>query len=86
MTSFCPFKNLSEIFGRPNEGVHSYRFFNLAIVDIIGTIIIAYIIALIFNWNPWITIIIAFILGIILHRLFCVNTTINKLIFGEIII
>lgn len=29
-------------------------------------------------------IIIFFILGIILHRLFCVNTTINKAIFGEV--
>ena len=84
MSSFCPFKQFSEIFGRPNEGVHSYRFFNLAIVDVIGTIVIAYIIAKIFNLNPWITIIIAFIIGIILHRLFCVNTTINKLIFGEV--
>ncbi len=59
-------------------------FLNLAIVDVIGTIVIAYIIAKIFNLNPWITIIIAFVIGIILHRLFCVNTTINKLIFGEV--
>jgi hypothetical protein len=84
MSSFCPFKQFSEIFGRPNEGVHSYRFLNLAIVDVIGTIVIAYIIAKIFNLNPWITIIFAFVIGIILHRLFCVNTTINKLIFGEV--
>lgn len=84
MSSFCPFKYFKEIFGRPNEGLHSYRFLNLAIVDVIGTIVIAYIIAKIFNLNPWITIIIAFVIGIILHRLFCVNTTINKLIFGEV--
>lgn len=84
MSSFCPFKKFSEIFGRPNEGVHSYRFLNLAIIDVIGTIVIAYIIAKIFNLNPWITIIFAFVIGIILHRLFCVNTTINKLIFGEV--
>jgi len=80
----CPFKDFSEIFGRPNEGVHSYRFFDLAIVDVLGTIIIAYLIAKFFKLNPFITIIIAFIIGIILHRLFCVNTTINKLIFGKV--
>lgn len=78
----CPFKNLSEIFGKPNEGVHSYRFFNLAIVDVIMTIIGAFIIAKIFRINFIITLIILFIIGIILHRLFCVNTTINKFIFG----
>lgn len=84
MSSYCPFKQFSEIFGRPNEGVHSYRFFNLAMVDVIGTIVIAIMIAKIFNLNIWLTVIIAFIIGIILHRLFCVNTTINKLIFGVV--
>jgi len=84
MNSNCPFKNLSEIFGRPNEGAHSYRFMNLAIVDILGTIIGAFIIAKIFKLNFTVTLIVIFIIGIILHRLFCVNTTINKLIFGVI--
>ena len=78
----CPFKNFSEIFGIPNEGVHSYRFMNLAIVDVLSTIIGAFIIARIFNWNFFLTLLVIFILGIILHRLFCVNTTINKFIFG----
>ncbi len=84
MSSYCPFKQFSEIFGRPNEGVHSYRFLNLAMVDVIGTIVIAIMIAKFFNLNIWLTVIIAFIIGIILHRLFCVNTTINKLIFGVV--
>ena len=77
-----PFKKFSEIFGRPNEGAHSYRFMNLAIVDVLGTIIGAFVIAKVFNLNFFLTLLILFILGIILHRLFCVNTTINKLIFG----
>jgi len=78
----CPFKEFSEIFGRPNEGAHSYRFMNLAIVDVVGTIIVAFIIAKLFNLNFFLTLLLFFILGIILHRLFCVNTTINKMIFG----
>jgi hypothetical protein len=78
----CPFKNYSEIFGKPNEGAHSYRFFNLAIVDVILTIIGSFIIAKLFNLNFLLVLLFIFILGIILHRLFCVNTTINKLIFG----
>jgi len=80
----CPFKNFNEIFGRLNEGLHSYRFLNLAIFDVIGTIIIAYLIAKFFNLNSFIIIILAFLIGIILHRLFCVNTTINKIIFGQV--
>jgi len=78
----CPFKNYSEIFGKPNEGAHSYRFFNLAIIDVILTIIGSFIIAKLFNLNFLLVLLFIFILGIILHRLFCVNTTINKLIFG----
>lgn len=78
----CPFKNYSEIFGKPNEGAHSYRFFNLAIVDVILTIIGSFIIAKLFNLNFLLVLLFIFILGIIFHRLFCVNTTINKLIFG----
>ncbi len=80
--SFCPFKAYSEIFGKPNQGVHSYRILDLAIADIIMTIIGAIIISLIFKINFFLTLIFLFLLGIVLHRFFCVNTTINKMIFG----
>lgn len=80
--SLCPFKAYSEIFGKPNKGVHSYRILDLAIADIIMTIIGAIIISLIFKINLFLTLIFLFLLGIVLHRLFCVNTTINKMIFG----
>ena len=77
----CPFR---DILGRPNEGIHSYRLFNLAIVDIILTIIGSIIISKVFNYNFLMVLLILFVLGIILHRIFCVNTTINKFIFGII--
>ena len=80
--SWCPFKEYSTIFGKPNEGIHSYRIFDLAIMDIIFTIIGVFIISIIFKLNFLRTLIITFIIGIILHRLFCVNTKINKMIFG----
>lgn len=78
----CPFKTYSEIFGKPKQGVHSYRILDLAFVDIIMTIIGAIIISLVFKINLFLTLIFLFLLGIVLHRLFCVNTTINKMIFG----
>jgi len=75
----CKYK---DILGKLNEGVHYYRFLDLAIVDVIMTIIAAIIIAYFFNLNYMLTIIILFLIGIILHRVFCVNTTIDKIIFG----
>lgn len=71
----------SRIFGIPRKGFHSYRLFNLAIGDILGTIIIGWIIAKWWKLSLWKTLVILFILGIIMHRIFCVRTTIDKLLF-----
>ena len=76
--NLCAYKN---ILGIPNKGIHSYRLFNVAIADVIMTIVGAYIISFIFKWNFIYTLIFLFTLGIILHRVFCVRTTIDKLIF-----
>lgn len=76
----CEYKNL---FGKVGEGVHSYRIFNIAIVDVLLTIIAAFIIHLIIPKYKFIYILaILFIIGILLHRLFCVRTTVDKLLFG----
>ena len=91
-----------DIFGKPNEGVHSYRFLNLALVDIIVTIIFGILIGLIlnkiddsksqnknlrfsiFSFNIIKIIVLLFLLGIVLHRLFCVRTTIDRLLFPNV--
>ena len=77
----CRYKN---IFGEPNTGVHKYRLFNLAIVDVISTFLLAFAI---YSYNPKYkflhVLIIVFILGVALHRLFCVRTTIDKLLFKK---
>jgi len=80
----CPFAKHSEIFGKPNEGVHSYRLFDIAVVDLLATALVSGAISFTFNKNFIVILLILLLLGIIFHRLFCVNTTINKLIFGEI--
>lgn len=79
--SLCKYKN---ILGIPNKGLHSYRFMNVAIVDVIMTIIAAILISYLFNTSFFYTLIMLFILGIILHRLFCVRTTIDKLLFPNV--
>ena len=77
---FCKYK---DILGKPNTGAHSYRIFNIAIVDVILTILLAYFINLIYpQYNFQKIVVFLFILGIILHRLFCVRTTIDKLVFN----
>lgn len=76
---FCQYK---DIFGQPNKGVHSYKLFGIAIIDLLLTIIVAFCIAKFFNISFPLTFFILFITGIILHRLFCVRTTIDKLLFN----
>ena len=75
--------NYSDIFGKPNEGIHSYRVFNIAIVDLILTVIAVIILSYIFDLPFLSLLIVVLLLGIILHRIFCVKTTVDKLIFGE---
>ena len=77
-----PLSDYKDIFGKPGEGGHAYRIFDIAIVDVILTIIGGYIIAYSFNWSKIKTIIGLFILGIFLHRLFDVKTTVDKIIFN----
>jgi len=78
--SLCPYKYL---FGKPKKGIHSYRFLDLAIVDIISTIAVAYGISIYFKKDFKEVLIALFLLGIILHRIFCVRTTIDKILFPE---
>ena len=74
---FCKYK---DILGVPGQGVHSIRFMNIAVVDVAMTILGAYLIAFYFNLPFWVVLVFLFSLGIILHRLFCVKTTIDKLV------
>jgi hypothetical protein len=76
--NLCKYKN---ILGVPGQGPHSYRIFNIAIVDVLLTLILAYIISYIYKISFVKTSITLFILGILLHRVFCVRTTIDKLLF-----
>jgi hypothetical protein len=75
--SLCQYKN---IFGKPKEGAHSYRVFNVAIVDVILTILAAVLISYLGKFSFVKTCFILFLLGIILHYFFCVETTFGKLL------
>ena len=75
------FKKHKDIFGKPGEGVHSVRLMNLAIADVIMTVVIGIVLAYYFSWNYVATTCLLFLIGIFMHRLFGVRTTIDKLLF-----
>lgn len=75
-------RKYKNILGVPGQGVHRHRILNVAIVDVLLTILAAYIIHSIFPKFSFFTILFLLLaLGIILHRLFDVRTTIDNLLF-----
>jgi len=74
----------STIFGEPNKGFHSVRLFNIAILDVVATIIGGYLLSRLFKTSFLLTTVILFLLGILLHRLFCVRTTIDQSLFPNL--
>jgi len=81
MQNLCKYK---EIFGKVGQGAHSIRIFNIAVVDVLSTVFVAYLIAYYAGWPFGWTLLAFFILGILLHRLFCVRTTVDKLLFPNV--
>jgi len=79
MSGLCAYK---DIFGKPGEGAHSYRFMGFAIVDTVMTIVFGILIGWAMGWPILWSVIGLFLLGIVLHHLFCVPTTAGKLLFG----
>ena len=67
-----------DIFGKPKQGAHQYRFLGTAGVDYIFTIIGAMIITYFSGIPLVLTTIVLFILGIVLHVLFGVPTNTTK--------
>ena len=76
--SLCKYK---DIFGKPGEGPHQYRIFNIAIIDTLLTVLLAYVIAYFSGISLIYVIPGTFLLGIVAHRLYCVRTTVDKLLF-----
>ena len=78
--NMCKYK---DALGIPGKGIHSYRLFGVAIMDVIMTIIAGFFISYFFKKSFLYTTIFLFVLGIILHRLFCVRTTVDKFLFPQ---
>ena len=83
MEATNPFCKYRYMFGKEGEGAHKYRVFNIAIIDTLLTILGAWMIAFYFHFSFWKVLLVVFLIGLLLHRLFCVQTTVTKWVFGS---
>jgi hypothetical protein len=80
MVGLCKYKDL---FGKPNAGLRKYRIFDIAILDVTVVVIFGYLISWFFKLNLWYTLGGLFLLGIFAHRIFCVSTGLDKMLFPD---
>ena len=81
MWNLCKYKNA---LGVPGKGIHSYRICNLAIVDFAFTFLGARLLQIfLFPDYHYLSVFSGlFLLSIVVHRMFCVKTSISKLLFS----
>lgn len=79
--SLCKYK---DIFGKPREGAHSFRIFDIAIVDLAMTVLGAYLVSKSAKINFFKTLAFLIILGIFMHWLFCVDTKLNQILLQDL--
>ena len=77
--SRCPYKN---VFGAPGQGVHSLRIADIAVVDVGLTMLLGLIVSRASGWSFGPTTAACFLFGIVCHRVFCAETTVDKALFG----
>jgi hypothetical protein len=77
----CQYKDL---FGTPGTtaGLRKYRLFGIALLDVSVTLACAILFAWTFRLPYLQTIVAIFILGVFVHRIFCVRTAIDKMLFS----
>ena len=78
MTLLCRYASAG---GSPGEGVHVHVL-GVAAFDVAGTLLAAWLLARAFRQPFWAWALGLFALGVLAHRLFCVRTTVDRLLFG----
>lgn len=75
----CPYR---DIFGKPREGPHSYRIFDVAVVDSVLTVLLALFLQKIFFQNFSFLKVLAwtFIVGELMHWYFCVDSKVIQIL------
>ena len=70
----CPFHKFKDVFGTPGKGVHSFKILDTAMFDYVLTIAGAFLLSYLTTIPLVLMTIILFIIAIIIHMLFGVNT------------
>ena len=82
MSAFCQYR---DVLGTPGEGVHAARFLGMARNDLVMTAVAALLTSSSICIRPGkalVHFVMWMLAGLLLHKLFCVNTTLTKLCFG----
>jgi len=61
--------------------VHSRRFLGVAAFDLALTFALAYALSRLFSMRYLAALALSLLLGVVAHRLFCVRTTVDRLLF-----
>jgi hypothetical protein len=75
--AFCEHRHAA---GKPGAGFHAARIplIDLVLFDVLGTVLIAWLVAHWLDVSVPYTVVGAFVLGTILHLLFCVETPVTR--------
>lgn len=76
---WCAFR---DSLGRPGHGVH-FHVLGVAIVDVVATLVAAWLFARFMRWPFWVCAIGLAVVGVVAHRLFRVRTTIDRFFFDS---
>jgi hypothetical protein len=74
----CQYK---DALGVPGEGVHRH-WLGVAWADVVMTVVGSAGLAYFFRLPFLLTLVVVFVLGIVLHQVFCVRTTLDVALFG----
>lgn len=73
----------ANLLGEPGVGIHKH-FGGVAIADVLMTIGAAFVLHSLYpKYSVWVYLIALFVLGIVMHRIFGVRTTVDKWLFGN---
>jgi hypothetical protein len=73
----CKYK---DVLGKAGSDEYT-RIFTVRVMDLVTLIVGSYLIAYLFNFSFWKTLLVIFISGIVVHRMFCVKSAVDKLLF-----
>ena len=79
MPGLCQYR---DVFGKPGEGAHSVRIGGVAIVDVALTAVAAAGVSWALGQSFVVVLVLLLIVAVAMHRLFCVDTAVNRWLFG----